>query len=118
MSQGGVRRNHAASRPGGTSVVGAVRRSPDGGRHACLRRPEGRPVVCLPQEDRAGRVTAFSQGSGASASTRAGGPTVGDMRSVPEPSSVGGSPVTGRDPWAGFGAAPSSGTFVPGGGAG
>src|SRR4051794_41656642 len=29
------------------------------------------------------------------------------MRSVPEPSSAVGSPVTGRDPWAGFGAGPS-----------
>jgi hypothetical protein len=35
---------------------------------------------------------------------------VGDMRSVPESSSVGGSPATGRDPWAGFGAGPASGT--------
>ena len=25
---------------------------------------------------------------------------MGDMRSVPEPSSVGGSPMGGRDPWA------------------
>jgi len=33
---------------------------------------------------------------------------VGDMRSVPEPSSVGGIPATGRDPWAGFGAGPAS----------
>ena len=31
-----------------------------------------------------------------------------DMRSVPEPSSAVGGPATGRDPWAGFGAGPSS----------
>jgi hypothetical protein len=36
---------------------------------------------------------------------------VGDMRSVPEPSSVGGSPMGGRDPWAGFAAGPSSGSY-------
>ena len=30
-----------------------------------------------------------------------------DMRSVPEPSSVGGGPMSGRDPWAGFGAGPT-----------
>jgi hypothetical protein len=34
---------------------------------------------------------------------------VGDMRSVPEPSSVGGSSTSGRDPWAGFGAGPVPG---------
>src|SRR5918994_2005512 len=49
--------------------------------------------------------------SGASASTRSGGPTVGDRRSVPEPSSVGGSPMGGRDPWAGFAAGPPSGSY-------
>jgi len=43
---------------------------------------------------------------------------VGDMRSVPEPSSVGGSPVTGRDPWAGFGARPSGALFAGAGGNG
>ena len=32
---------------------------------------------------------------------------MGDMRSVPEHSSAVGGPVTGRDPWAGFGAGPS-----------
>jgi hypothetical protein len=35
---------------------------------------------------------------------------VSDMRSVPEPSSVGGSPMGRRDPWAGFAAGPSSGS--------
>src|SRR5690242_17376268 len=37
------------------------------------------------------------------------------MRSAPEPSSVGGSPVTGRGPWAGFGAGPASGGLFSGG---
>ena len=31
---------------------------------------------------------------------------MGDMRSVPEPSSAVGGPATGRDPWAGFGDTP------------
>ena len=34
-----------------------------------------------------------------------------DMRSVSEPSSVGGSAMGGRDPWAGFAAGPSSGSY-------
>jgi hypothetical protein len=33
---------------------------------------------------------------------------VADMRSAPDPSSAVGSPATGRDPWSGFGAGPSS----------
>ena len=41
---------------------------------------------------------------------------MGDMRPAPEPSSVGGSPVTGRDLWAGFGARPSSGALFAGAG--
>jgi len=36
---------------------------------------------------------------------------VADMRSVSEPSSVGGSAMGGRDPWAGFAAGPSSGSY-------
>jgi hypothetical protein len=43
---------------------------------------------------------------------------MGDMRSVPEPSSAVGSPGTGRDPWAGFGAGPSSRPRRPSGGNG
>ncbi len=43
---------------------------------------------------------------------------MGDMRSVPEPSSAVGSPATGRDPWAGFGAGPSSRPRRPAGGTG
>jgi two-component sensor histidine kinase len=43
---------------------------------------------------------------------------MGDMRSVPEPSSAVGSPATGRDPWAGFGAGPSSRPRRPSGGNG
>src|ERR1044072_4830246 len=46
--------------------------------------------------------------SGASASTRSGGPTVGDMRSVPHARSVGGG---GRGPWAGLRAGPSPGSY-------
>jgi hypothetical protein len=41
---------------------------------------------------------------------------VGDMRSVPEPSSVGGGPVSGRDPWAGFPAGPTYGSRPANGG--
>ena len=37
-----------------------------------------------------------------------------DMRSIPEPSSVGGGSATGRDPWAGFGAGPPARSYPVG----